>query len=127
MALVLSAGKLMISTGCKISNAQAHANETRTSSKSQTSGSQLQSLQSRQSLCPLRFNSHPSRTFNILCTAISALNLMTGPDAAPTAPTVTSLIQLAMCWNGNLHKINAGVCPGSALLSATITVSSAAL
>lgn len=51
---------------------------------------------------------------------------MTGPDAAPTAPTVTSLIRLAMPLNGNLHKTNAGACPDSALLSATSTVSSAA-
>lgn len=52
---------------------------------------------------------------------------MTGPDAAPTSPTVTSLIQMAMSLNGNPLETNAGACPGSALLSATSTVSSAAL
>lgn len=51
---------------------------------------------------------------------------MTGPDAAPTA-TVTSLIHMAMSLNGNPQELNAGACPGSALLSAMSTVRCAAL
>jgi len=47
---------------------------------------------------------------------------MTGLDATPTAKTVISLIQLVTLWRGNLLATNAGACPGSALLSATLTV-----
>jgi len=57
---------------------------------------------------------------------ISALKLMTGLDATPTAKTVISLIQLVTLWRGNLLETNAGACPGSVLLSATLTVIHAA-
>lgn len=51
---------------------------------------------------------------------------MTILDAAP-APTVTSLFQQAISLIGNFQETNAGACPGSALLSATSTVSCATL